>query len=68
MSNIVEVNEDEGLYLSPVGCAGILRRKVERGLNMNARLEEVMKQRASEMSREDIEKKSRVQKRGRFAQ
>ncbi|WP_295639081.1 hypothetical protein, partial [uncultured Mailhella sp.] len=54
------------IYLSPVGCQGIMRRKQERNLKINARLEEILLKIASTMSAEEIEKRSRVQKRGRF--
>jgi len=55
------------IFISPVGCFGIVRRKRERNLNMNSRLEEVLLDISSEMTPEEIEKRSRVQKRGRFS-
>lgn len=66
MSAIVSPDAQEDIYISPVGCYGIIRRKQERNLKINARLEEVLLSISSQMSAEEIEKKSRVQKRGRF--
>ncbi|MBE6369572.1 MAG: restriction endonuclease subunit M [Lentisphaerae bacterium] len=65
--DVIEVNTDESLYISPVGCHGIIRRKQERNLRINPELEKVLLMRSSEMSYEEIEKKSLVQKRGRYA-
>ena len=39
MLDIVETEADEKYYLSPAGCAGIVRRKIERNSGINARLE-----------------------------
>lgn len=66
MMDIVSSDALPDIYLSPVGCAGILRRKSERGLSMNLRLEEVLASYAQTMSIADIDKKSKVQKRGKF--
>ena len=67
MDSIVSPDAPEDIYISPVGCFGIVRRKKERNLKINARLEEVLLSVASEMSPEEIEKRSRVQRRGRFS-
>lgn len=67
MDSIVSPDAPEDIYISPVGCFGIVRRKNERNLKINPRLEEVLLSIASEMSPEEIEKKSRVQRRGRFS-
>ncbi len=67
MSAIVSSDAPEDIYLSPVGCFGIVRRKRERNLKINARLEEVLLSIAAQMPPEEIEKRSRVQKRGRFS-
>ncbi len=67
MYDIVSPSAPEDLYISPVGCSGILRRKNERNLKINTRLEEVLLSIANTMSPEDIEKRSRLQKRGRFS-
>lgn len=68
MRDVVSADASEKIYISPVGCFGIVRRKRERNLNMNPRLEEVLLEISSEMSAEEIEKRSRVQKRGRFSE
>ena len=58
---------DEKFYLTPVGCSGILRRKEERGLTINKRLELVLRKISSAWSEEQIESVSRKQSRGRFS-
>lgn len=68
MKNIVSADAPEEIYISPVGCFGIIRRKQERNLKINSRLEEVLLSISSQMSAEEIEKRSRVQKRGRYSQ
>lgn len=67
MDQIVSPDAPEDIYISPVGCFGIARRKSERNLKINARLEEVLLSIAAEMPPEEIEKRSRVQRRGRFS-
>ncbi len=67
MRTIVSADAPEEIYISPVGCYGIVRRKQERNLKINERLEEVLLSISSQMSAEEIEKRSRVQKRGRFS-
>lgn len=67
MKDIVSSDAPEDIYISPVGCFGIIRRKRERNLKINARLEEVLLDISSQMTAEEIEKRSRVQKRGRFS-
>ena len=67
MSAIVSPDAQEDIYISPVGCFGIIRRKRERNLKINARLEEILLAISSQMSVEEIEKRSRIQKRGRFS-
>lgn len=67
MKEIISPDAPEDIYISPVGCFGIVRRKMERNLKINPRLEEVLLAISSEMSIEEIEKRSRVQKRGRFS-
>ena len=64
---VIDVAAEEKLYLTPVGCNGILRRKKERGLTMNPRLEEVLQSISSTWSDEQIELVSRKQSRGRFS-
>ena len=65
--NIIAVSTDESLYISPVGCHGIIRRRQERNLRINPALEKILLLRSAEMPYEEIEKKSLVQKRGRYA-
>lgn len=67
MRDIVSADAPENIYISPVGCHGIVRRKQERRISMNSRLEEVLLENSLKWSEEDIEKRSRVQKRGRFS-
>ena len=43
MKDIISIDAPQNIYISPVGCTGILRRKDERNINMNERLENVMK-------------------------
>lgn len=67
LSSVVDVNADEKYYITPVGCRGILRRKDERALRMNMRLEHILKQVSSTWSEAEIEVVSRRQPRGRFS-
>lgn len=67
MKSILSPDAPEDIYISPVGCYGIVRRKQERKLNINPRLEEVLLSISSQMTLEEIDKRSRVQKRGRFS-
>lgn len=67
MSAIVSADVPKDIYISPVGCFGIVRRKQERNLKINPRLEEILLSIASQMTPEEIEKRSCVQKRGRFS-
>lgn len=67
MKDIVSADAPEDIYISPVGCYGIVRRKQERNLKINQRLEQVLLSISSQMSLEEIDKRSRVQKRGRFS-
>ena len=67
MSEIVSPDAPEDIYISPVGCYGIVRRKLERNLKINPRLEEVLLSISFEMSAEEIDKRSRIQHRGRFS-
>lgn len=66
ISAIVSPDAPEDIYLSPVGCYGIIRRKRERNLKINSRLEEILLSISSQISAEEIEKCSRIQKRGKF--
>lgn len=66
MQDIVSSDATDDIYISPVGCFGIIRRKNERNLKMNKRLEEILIKTSSRMTSEEIEKKSRIQPRGKF--
>ena len=63
MKDIISTDAPDNIYISPVGCTGILRRKNERKISMNERLETVMKNISVQMSFDEIEKISRRQKR-----
>lgn len=67
LKNIIDGEPPEDIYISSVGCYGILRRKTERNMRINARLEKVLSGIASKMPLEEIERRSRVQKRGAFS-
>lgn len=67
IESIIDCNAPKSIYISPAGCAGILRRKNERRIRINTRLEEVLRNVASQWSDEQILNRSLVQKRGRFA-
>ena len=67
LESVIEVNTDETLFISPVGCQGIIRRTQERKININARLAEVLQTIANTMPADEIGKRSRVQHRGRFS-
>lgn len=68
LKDIVSIDAPNDIYLSPTACYGILRRKKERNLKINARLEFLLNVISSEMPKEEIEKKSRKQKRGKFSE
>ena len=67
MQEIVSPDAPDDIYISPVGCYGIIRRKMERNLKINPRLEEILLAISSEMAPDEIEKRSRIQHRGRFS-
>ena len=68
LPEIISADAPEKIYISPVGCSGIVRRKNERNVSINPRLEEILIKISSQMSADEIEKKSRIQPRGRFSQ
>lgn len=68
MEDIVSSDDvPKEIYISPVGCYGILRRSNERGLTVNKRLENILDRISSEMSMEDIETCSLRQHRGKYS-
>lgn len=66
MKDVVVPEETDKLFLSPVGCYGILRRKAERNMNINSELEKYLERGSSEMPLDEIEKRSKVQKRSEY--
>jgi len=68
MRDIISPVETDDIYISPVGCFGILRRKDERNIAINSRLEEIFIATSANMPKDEIEKRSRIQKRGRFSE
>lgn len=67
LQQIVTSKDVPDIYISPVGCAGILRRSRERGLAINKRLSEILQEISSTMDCKEIERRSRVQRRGKFS-
>lgn len=67
LQDIVSCVAPDKIYISPVGCAGIIRRKNERKISINKQLEQVLLDGASKMTPEEIEKKSRIQRRGKYS-
>ena len=65
--DIVVPCTDESLYISPVGCQGIIRRSYERKTSINGKLKTVLQSISAQKPIEEIEQKSRVQKRGKYA-
>ena len=67
MKAVVTADDVPDIYLSPVGCAGIVRRSKERQNFINPRLLEVLEHCASTMDETAIEKRSRIQRRGKYS-
>ncbi len=67
MFDIVSESAPEDIYISPVGCYGIIRRTQERNNKINPRLLEILQIISSQMSLVNIEIKSRAQKRGQYS-
>jgi DNA (cytosine-5)-methyltransferase 1 len=65
--DVIDIHATENFYITPVGCHGILRRKLERNLSMNPRLESLLTNIASTKSLEAIQQISLRQRRGRFS-
>lgn len=68
MQDIVCSEATDDIYISPVGCHGIYRRRKERGLSINPKLEQILISTFSKMPIHEIEKRSLVQKRGEHFQ
>ena len=67
LPDIISPDAPNAIYISPVGCHGIIRRKNERKLCINQRLEEIFLQIIAQMPADEIEKKSRIQPRGKYS-
>ena len=67
IADIIDTEASEKLFISPVGCKGILRRAEERGMKMNSRLKVIMNRIAAMLPAEEIERISRIQPRGAFS-
>lgn len=67
MRDIVSANAPDDIFISPTGCYGILRRKNERQIKINPRLEKILLKISSQESLISIEKKSLLQKRGKYS-
>ncbi len=67
IKNIIDVSAAANYYISPAGCRGILRRKEERGLKINSRLEKALVEISLKWTDEEIEAVSKRQKRGRLS-
>jgi DNA (cytosine-5)-methyltransferase 1 len=67
MKHIVSVESPEDIYISPVGCYGIIRRKNERNLKINPQLEKILIQISAQSTIEYIENCSKRQKRGKYS-
>lgn len=67
LRDIVSPEMSKQLFISPVGCAGILRRRNERNISINKELEKALIKCASTMSDSEIEKRSLIQKRGKYS-
>ncbi len=67
LREIVSGDAPKEIYISAVGCSGIIRRKYERNLCINDRLEQALLRGARMMSEEEIEQKSRIQPRGKYS-
>lgn len=65
--DVIDTKAAENFYITPAGCMGILRRKEERKLSMNIRLEAVLRKISSTWTDEKIDGVSRKQSRGRFS-
>jgi DNA (cytosine-5)-methyltransferase 1 len=66
--DVIDVTATENYYITPVGCHGILRRRLERNLSMNPRLETLLTKIAATQSLEAIQQISLKQRRGRFSE
>ena len=68
IQSILSPCTDESIYISPVGCQGIIRRSNERETVVNSKLKSVLQRISAQMPHEEIERKSMVQARGRYSE
>ena len=66
IADIIDTNAPAKVFISPVGCKGILRRAEERHMNINPRLAAVMRNVAAQLPEDEIERISRIQPRGAY--
>ncbi|MGG6798498.1 UNVERIFIED_CONTAM: hypothetical protein KB576_10685, partial [Streptococcus canis] len=64
----VSKQASDDIFISPTGCYGIIRRKNERNIKINPRLEKILLDISSQETLAEIEKKSLVQKRGKYSE
>lgn len=67
ISKILSADVPKEIYISPVGCYGILRRSKERNQTINKQLEAVLNEISKNMSIEEIEERSLRQQRGKYS-
>jgi len=67
-SAVTDTDASEKVFISPVGCKGILRRAEERHMKTNPRLTEIMREISAELPEEEIERISRIQPRGAYSE
>lgn len=67
IENIVSPDAPESIYISPVGCYGIVRRSRERNITINQELETILLEASSHMPLEEIERRSKIQRRGKYS-
>jgi cytosine-specific methyltransferase len=68
MYHIVSKEAPDDIFISPTGCYGIIRRKTERNIKINQRLERILLNISSQETLVEIERKSLVQKRGKYSE
>jgi len=68
IADVIDTDASEKVFISPVGCKGILRRAEERHMKMNPRLAEIMREISAELPEEEIERISRIQPRGAYSE
>ena len=68
IADIIDTAATEKVFISPVGCNGILRRAEERRMKINPRLAEVLREISAQLPADEIERISRIQPRGAFSE